>query len=180
MQLTRAFDENQFAHMEDRINSLSELSVPHFNFEGTHEKRVSDQTFKGNVWVADFIFTSCPNQCPMLTAKMKLLQEEFKNISHFKMLSLSVAPEVDTAEVLLKYETKYQVNPENWYFARGPIEGVKNLLVNGFKLGTMDDPQFHTGKFVLIDPSNVIRGYYDPDNSESFEKLKNEIRKLLH
>ena len=178
-QLARPFDAHQHELIENRINALSETQVPPFVFENTEGKPVTENSLGQKVWVADFMFTSCPDMCPMLTAKMHLLQEAFKSDDRFKMVSITVDPETDTKAVLKNYEKKFKVDPEKWYFLRGNMDAVKSLLVNGFKLGTMEEPQFHSGKFILVDQTNKIRGYYDADASESFEKLKVDIAKLL-
>jgi len=178
-QLTRPFDSIQMAHLENEMNKLNESSVPPFTFENSDGKNITEANLAQKVWVADFIFTSCPEMCPMLTAKMRLLQEAFKNDDRFRMVSISVDPDTDTTAVMKEYGKKHHMDSSKWYFLRGNMDAVKNLLVGGFKLGTMEEPKFHTGEFILVDQSNKIRGYYNAESSESLEKLKAEITKLL-
>jgi protein SCO1/2 len=177
--LQRPIDPNQLDALENQMNQLSEDRIPPFAFESSMGQAVNQTTFYQKVWVADFIFTSCPGMCPMLTTKMHLIQEAFKGNDRLKLVSISVDPDTDTREVLQTYQRKYNVDPDQWYFLRGKMDEVKRLLVNGFKLGTMEEPKYHTGKLVLIDQASKIRGYYDADSSQSLDKLKTDIAKLL-
>ncbi len=178
-QITRPFDPNLVDRLENQINTLSESYLPTFSLEKSSGKLLTDADLSQKVWVADFIFTSCPSLCPMLTNKMHLLQEAFKKDDRFRMVSVSVDPDTDTPSVMKAYEKKHDIDPEKWYFLRGKTDAVTNLLVRGFKLGTMEKPEFHTGKIVLVGQHNKVFGYYDADNSQSFEKLKTDISNLL-
>ena len=178
--LTRPFDPQQLEKVEKRLNVFAENShTLHFALESSHGQTISESTLSHQVWVADFIFTSCPGICPTLTQKMHSLQETFKQEDHVKFVSVTVDPETDTKEALQAYEKKYHVDPDKWYFLRGTMKKVDDLLVNGFNLGTLDDPTYHSGQFILVDGSNHIKGYYDPDSTESFTKLKSDISALL-
>ena len=50
------------------------------------------------IWVANFMFTSCPNECPAMNFKMSLLQDSLDKSTG--MLSFSVDPEKDTPAAL--------------------------------------------------------------------------------
>ena len=95
------------------------------------------------------------------------------------MVSFTVDPTTDTPEVLKKYQDKHGADATKWFFLAAPDEQLKKLLVDGFKLGTMEKPEFHTGKFVLIDGERKIRGYYDTDIPASFTRLRTDIAQLL-
>lgn len=178
-QLTRPFDPKQVEILENLLNRLNENKVSSFAFENSEGAQVTEQTLSNKVWVADFIFTNCEGACPMLTAKMRTIQEAFKNEDRLKFVSISVDPENDTREALSAYQKRFKVDTNQWHFLRGSMDEVTKLLVNSFKLGTLDDPKFHSGKFILVDQSNRVQGYFDPESSESMEKLKAEIRSLL-
>jgi len=178
--LQRQIDPHQVESIENKINSLTMDRVPPFHFESSRGKEVSLETLKQKIWVADFMFTSCPDMCPMLTSKMHLLQEAFSKDDRVNLVSVTVDPDTDTPAALQTYEKKYQVNPDRWFFLRGKMDAVTNLLVKGFKLGTFEEPEFHTGKFILVDQNQKIQGYYDADSSQSFEKLKSDIQSLLN
>lgn len=178
-----AIDTDQLTVLEKEVAQLKSQGglgrVPGFTLESSLGQQVSNTTLAKKVWVANFIFTSCPNLCPMLTSKMHMLQEQFKKDDRLEFVSITVDPKTDTPEVLRDYQKKHGADARRWYFLTGPMEAIKNLLVGGFKLGTPDKPEFHTGKLVLVDGESQIRGYYDAQSSESFEKLKSDIASLL-
>lgn len=175
---------DQMATLEKQMATLSGASdalrkIPEFALESSFGQHISNITLEKKVWVANIMFTSCPSLCPMLTTKMHTLQEEFKKDDRFKLVSISVDPKTDTQQVLRDYQKKHDADPSRWYFLTGKMEAIKNLLVAGFKLGTSEKPEFHSSRFVLVDRFNRIRGYYDAESSESFERLKSDIAHLL-
>src|SRR5262245_26363126 len=48
--------------------------VPPFSFADQHGRPAAAADLRGHVWIADFIFTRCTTICPLITAKMALLQ----------------------------------------------------------------------------------------------------------
>lgn len=180
-----AMDDEQMGALERKMaatvsKDVSVGSVPVFELESSEGQKVTRNTLDNKVWVADFIFTSCPGLCPLLTEKMHVLQEQFKQHDEFKLVSISVDPKKDRPEVLKSYSEKHQADPSMWYFLTGQLDPVMNLLVDGFKLGTRSAPELHTGRFVLVDRMDRIRGYYDAESTESFEKLRSDIARLLN
>src|SRR6185295_19525385 len=81
----------------------SGTSAPDFSFQERSGKSFSSDELKGKVWVVDFIFTTCAGTCPILSAQMKRLQDEWKDNPDFKLVSLTVDPKRDTAAALKKY-----------------------------------------------------------------------------
>jgi len=68
---------------------------------------------------------------------------------------------------------------EGWHFLTGGREKIKEISVKGFKLGSVDDPVFHSGRMVLVDQKREIRGYFDGTDKEGIKKLNLAIGKLL-
>src|SRR3989338_8011221 len=52
--------------------------IPEFSFIDQDQKKVTHETLRGHVYIANFIFTSCPSICPTLTKAMAKLQEKFQ------------------------------------------------------------------------------------------------------
>lgn len=134
---------------------------------------------KGKIWVANFIFTSCPGICPRLTSQMAKLQKRFLENDSLHFVSISVDPETDTPQRLKEYANKYGANFSKWHFLTGEKESIKNIMSNGFKLGFDNEPVFHSDYFVLIDSASQIRGYYSFTNEEVFKNLPRDIKRLL-
>ena len=114
-------------------------NVPLTTHEGK-EVRFFDDLIKDKVVVINFIYTTCPDACPLETARLlevagilgdRVGRDVF-------LYSISIDPEVDTPEVLAQYAKNYQTGP-GWTFLTGKEEDVTRLRV---KLGLyMDDIQ---------------------------------------
>lgn len=133
----------------------------------------------GKIWVADFIFTSCAGICPVMTGNMSALHDRFSSESGVEYLSVSVDPETDTPEVLANYAREHGADPQRWHFLTGPEDAIHRLAVEGFKVGSMGDPVFHSPHFILVDRAGRIRGYYDGTEEEAVERLAGDIELLL-
>jgi len=132
--------------------------------------------FKGHTWIANFIFTRCQGQCPMLTSKMQRIQTLFKDL---ELVSITVDPDHDTPENLLKFAKGRNLDTRNWHFLTGDKEKIKELMVKNFKLGFDGEPVFHTDRFVLVDAKGQIRGYYSLADKDQLRKLPKDITYLL-
>lgn len=133
----------------------------------------------GKVWVVDFIFTSCAGICPVMTGAMADLHRSFDGEDRVEFVSISVDPETDTPEVLSRYGERYGADPERWHFLTGDIEDIHAISVQIFKVGALDEPINHSSRFILIDRSGSIRGYYVGTDSEDVARLAGDITELL-
>lgn len=130
------------------------------------------ETMKGKVWVASFVFTTCPSTCPAVTRAMKDLRDRFeRNDIDVELVSFTVDPEHDTPEVLAEYARNVGADSENWRFVTGEPEAVSQLIGQGFKLG-VGEPEdqggglydiAHSTKLALVDERGGVRGYYGLD-----------------
>ena len=130
------------------------------------------------VWVTAFFFTTCSDICPMLTKHLKSLQEMFKEYPDVELVSISVNPEQDTPQALSTYAQKYGADTTRWHFLTGSREDITKVSVQGFKIGSVDEPIFHSASFVLVDRQGNIRGYYDGTNKDEVKKLSEDLLKL--
>lgn len=84
-----------------------------------------EKQLRGSVWVADFIYTTCPGPCPRMTSQMRRLQQAVdKNV---KLVSYTVDPARDTPAVLAEYAKVHHASPANWYFLTGPVSTLAVL-----------------------------------------------------
>lgn len=143
--------------------------APDFVLTDQNERPFGPDDLRGKVWVANFIFTSCPDVCPVLTATMAGMQKDLSSRDdavHF--VSISVDPEIDTPPVLKSYAETHGANQENWSFLTGPEEVTERVVVTGFKQAQEKIPAKdgeprdirHGSHFVLVDREGVIRGFY--------------------
>ena len=175
----------------DSSNSIDGLNqygpVPDFSFMERDGSAVSLSQLRGKIWVADFIYTSCTDTCPLQTAMMAKLQDEFAGNPDIQLVSFTVDPERDTPQALATYAAKYQADAKRWYFLTGQRDRILHLVQDGFHLAVAalpsdTDPSGtipHSPRFVLIDKQARIRGYYDSRELEAFVRLKNDIETLV-
>lgn len=151
--------------------------VPEFQLTASTGQTFNSLNLKGQVWVADFIFTSCPGPCPRMTNQMHSIQEALPGI---RMVSVTIDPNRDTPEVLNAYAQRNKADLGRWYFLTGPVESLHHVKKDIFMLGNVDGVNFeHSTRFVLVDGRAQIRGYYTTADPNEVDKLIADARRLL-
>lgn len=113
-------------------------SVPDFALIDQRGRLVRRGDLDGNVWIASFIFTNCPNECPLMTAEMARLQSDLAHINALRLVSISVDPDRDTPAVLSQYAERFNADPGRWVFLTGDKRAIYRLAREGFRLGIVD------------------------------------------
>ncbi len=150
------------------------MQLPPFELVNERGRPFGLADLRGRIWVADFVFTSCPTVCPKLTKRMQEIQHRARNLGDaFHLVTFTVDPENDTPERLAAYATAYHASPNRWTFLTGPLKDVEPTVIKGFKMAMGKDELpagsglfsiFHGEKLVLVDAEGAIRGYYDADD----------------
>lgn len=158
--------------------------IPDFRLTSQEGKEVTSADLKDQVYVADFIFSSCKDICKKMTHQMTRVQEAFRKEPRVQLVSFSVDPERDSVATLNKYAQKYGADANKWYFLTGPKAQIYNLAREGYKLAAMQAPTaipdfIHSEKFVLVDDQQHVRGIYDGTSEEDVDRLITEIKILL-
>lgn len=163
--------------------------VPPFELVNENGTTVTLQTFSGQPWVIDWIFTRCGGQCPLMTQRMAILQGwlKEKGIENVQLVSGTVDPENDTPEVLKEYAEIWKADPQIWTFLTGPRDAIYPLITEGFKLGVeenegkpVSDMFVHSDRFVLVDGAGQIRGYFILSEDAEMRRMQSAIRRLLN
>lgn len=154
-------------------------AVPNFSLTDQQAALVTPWDLRGKIWVADFIFTSCQGQCPQLSAAMRQLSRKYAPSSSLRLISISVDPENDTPAVLAAYARRYEADARQWHFLTGTKAAIRELMVQGFKIGSDDDPNLHSTFMILIDGQGRIRGYYDGLDRKALRRLRRDLKFLL-
>jgi len=158
-------------------------TVPPFQLVNQSGQPFGSAQLAGKIWIADFIYTTCPGPCPMISSRMSDLQKPLEK-SDVHLVSFSVDPEKDTPRVLRGYAEKLQADPARWDFLTGPKSAIYKLSHDGFKLAVSDgmDEQgipVHSTRIVLVDRHGQIRGYYDATEADAVTKLLADTNHLL-
>ena len=139
----------------------------------------SAEALAGKVWVADFIFTNCPGPCPRMSSRMKSLQDALKGVEDFKLVSVTVDPDRDTAPVLAAYAKRFAADTARWRFLTGTKEALRPVAFQAMHLSDLGPALEHSTKFVLVDRKGRIRGYYDSTDSQGLRRLVDDSKRLI-
>lgn len=157
--------------------------LPHFSLTDRSGEIVDSEQLRGKVWIANFIFTRCPDFCPALTARMAQLQKRLPaDADPVRLVSFSVDPVHDTPAVLTAYAARAGARPQ-WLFLTGPRDTLAGLLRDGFRVAYADDgpptaPITHSDRFVLVDRSLRLRGYYHGNEPQDVDRLAADAEAL--
>ncbi len=163
-------------------------AVPEFSLVERSGKPTTLEELRGKVWIADFIYTSCTDTCPLQSAEMARIQDQFKNTGDFRLVSITVDPEHDRPEVLSRYAERFNADGGRWLFLTGERDEIYRLAQEGFRLGVAPASKdvdkhrsvfLHSSRFVLIDDQGSIRGYYESKDREALKRLREDARTLL-
>jgi protein SCO1/2 len=158
-------------------------AVPEFVLVNQDGQNFGSAQLRGKIWIADFIYTTCPGPCPMLSSRMSELQKPFEK-TDVHLVSFSVDPAKDTPQVLRGYAEKLQAQPGRWDFLTGPQSTIYNLSRNGFKLAVSDGSEeqgipVHSTRMILVDRHGTIRCYYDAAEVDAVTKMVADTTHLL-
>lgn len=173
-----------------RQPALEELArygpAPDFSLVERSGRPVSAGDLRGRVWIADFIYTTCQDTCPLQSRSMAALQADLKGHGDLRSVSITVDPLTDSTALLAAYAERYRADPDRWLFLTGEVEQIRRIIQDGFRLsaapvdGATPDPVvFHSSRFVLVDRDGEIRGYYDSNDPQALRRLRDNARGLL-
>jgi len=180
--------------------------VPDFSLTERSGRVVTRGALRGTVWIANFIYTRCTETCPLQTAELARLQVEFHGEPDLRLVSITVDPERDTPAALSAYAERYGADPVRWLFLTGDKRAIYRLATEGFRLGVVDpdDPGaqtssllrvvsprpawathgskglvMHSARLVLIDRQARIRAYHLPNDDQSLDRLRRNLKAVL-
>lgn len=157
--------------------------IPDFSLTERSGRAVSLADLRGNVWVADFFYTTCPGPCPMLTSRLSEIHKQTRDDPDVRLVSISTDPAKDTPEVLAQYAQQFGADGR-WLFLTGDKAAIYELANKGFKVnvtdqgGTEAEPVTHSTKLVLVDKNGTVRGFYDGTAPEESKRVVADIERL--
>jgi protein SCO1/2 len=155
-------------------------SVPEFQLINQDGNNFGSADLRGKIWIADFVYSTCPGPCPMISSRMSELQKPFEK-TDVHLVSFTVDPAKDTPEVLRTYAERLQAEPGRWDFLTGAQSTIYNLSRNGFKLAVGEEKgvPIHSTRMILVDRYGAIRGYYDAVEPDAVTNLVADTTHLL-
>lgn len=159
-------------------------AIGNFSFLDQDSQIVTNSTFSGKIYVADFIFLSCPSICPKMNNEMIKVYEEFKNNDTVLFLSHTIDPERDSIKRLKLFSETIKVKSNKWHFVTGEKNIIyemaeKSYFSNAYKDSTVEGGFVHSGGLLLVDKNRHIRGVYDGTDDVETARLIKDIRILL-
>lgn len=145
-----------------------------------------NQAYIGNsIYVADYIFTTCPGICKIMSKRLKKVHDEFSSVPNFKIISHTSKPEEDSVSVLMDYALANGIkNHDKWLFLTGKLDDLQRMAYEQYGILNPEDIEedgfVHSEMLVLVDANKYIRGYYDGTDSLEVETLINDIYSLLN
>lgn len=167
---------------------------------GNHDYKLVDQDNRpvdfpeltnGKIAVVGYIFTNCPDICPLTTNNMQRIQQRVKDekIPGVDFVTISFDPETDTPEVLKKYADIRNLDLSNWEFLTGKKSIIDSLIKEVGVIAIPSDSTvlkdgrkiyyyIHTDRIQLIDKDGKIRKNYHGSRI-NIDEIDTDIKNLV-
>lgn len=158
--------------------------IHHFSFINQDGKTITNEDFKGKIYVAEFFFTSCPSICPVMDKNLHKVYDVYKDNDEVRILSHSIDPEFDSPKVLKEYAEKKNIDTRFWTLVTGNRDSIYQICEFDYMAFAKTDKKadggyIHSGFLTLIDKNRHVRGAYDGTVESDVDKLISDIAILL-
>lgn len=179
-------EEEENWNRENKIDTYWE--VGDFELVDQHGNPFSSEELAGKIWVANFVFTSCTAECPLLSQQLSLVRRNIGDRPDVAFVSFSVDPQTDTPERLLTYAEPYGPDPR-WSLLTGEVKEVTELVTTKFLVPLTHDEEAsaaasepiisHSDKMLVIDGNGVVRYFCNGLNQRTVQALTDVVQVLL-
>jgi protein SCO1/2 len=158
--------------------------IKNFVFTNQDSLPFGSDNLNGKIHIANFMFTSCTNICPIMTTNMTEVEKMFANNQNIQLVSFTVTPWIDNPGLLKRYKQEFTMNSSNWNFLTGNKSDIYRLARKSYfaeeEIGfTKDSTDFlHTEHFLLVDKAMRIRGIYNGTLRLEMQQLIKDIHLL--
>lgn len=144
--------------------------------------RFFDDLLEDKVVAVNFIYTTCPDACPMETARLmevhEILGERVGEDIH--MYSITIDPEIDTPEVLAKYVEDWGVGP-GWTFLTGNEQDIIKIRKKlGVYIEEIQDENSRDHNLSLVIGNQATGRWMRRSPYENPYVLANQLGSWLH
>ena len=159
-------------------------TVPDFKTLDQDSNVVTIQNFKGKIYLADFIFLSCPTICPKMTQTVAQVYAHYKDDTMVKYISYSIDPDRDSITRLKEYADQFNIKNNVWHFVTGNKDSILYLAEHAYYSTAYADSTSpggftHSGGILLVDKNKHIRGVYDGTDNNASKQIIADIKLLL-
>lgn len=143
-------------------NLITDTSI--FNIHSTwktqHNEEVVLSDLRGKVLVMVMIYTTCKAACPRLVADMRSIEKQIpeKQLNNIQFVLVSIDPENDTPDRLLKFAINNKMDKAHWLFLQGNKSSTQEfanvLAVKYKKISPVDFS--HSNIISVFDPNGDL------------------------
>jgi len=139
------------------------------------------------VRLVEFMYTACPDVCPLTTQRMMHLKKQFQDQgvygSEVEFLSITIDPDQDTQEALQKYAATFGAEKdEAWNFVRGSVSDTRKVA-DPFQFLFKDngtDYLVHTSYAYLIDEKNYLVAKFPMGDGFEKKRVYDQVMDLVN
>lgn len=159
-----------------------------FALTNQDNKVITLDSLRGQVWIADIIFTRCPGPCRRMTKDMARLQDLWPKETPVRFVSFTSDPEYDTPPILKRFAEQFKADLTRWDFLTGTkpqiVEAAKNLKFvrvekDKDERESENDLFIHSTIFMIVDKRGQIRATIESDNPDSLTTARQLVDELL-
>lgn len=166
--------------------SLDFEPAPNFTLTDQFGRRISLSDLRGKVVALTFLYTSCPDTCPLVTSKLASLHDEFADRAEdLAFVIVSVDPERDTVSKVRQY-LEDRGSEKKLIFLTGDESDLRRVW-RDYSIGVIKQPPSeghgsfyevsHVDVLYLIDKEGRARTLIQGDFQ--LEDLSRDLRLLL-
>ncbi len=173
----RAFTAEEARRLEIRENPRP---VPDWQLQNQDAKPFTFQDWHGHFIVVDFIYTSCPSVCLILSSNLRTLQKDFATegkSDKLRFLSISFDPEKDTPQRLKEHLSHFSADFTNWMALRPTSESQKKAILDFFKVVVIPDEYggyTHSAGYHIINPDGKLIAIFGVDEMDELRAYLNK------
>jgi protein SCO1 len=154
----------------------NQAAVPEFILLDQDGKPFRITSARGKIVLVTFVFTTCPDVCPLLTAKFAAIQRalEEKKMNDYLLLTITTDPERDTPAVLKRYAQGFKPDFAHWRFLTGSVKDLSKVWKDfgvTVRRSASGEVQ-HTALTTLIDRRGIRKIDYYTDKWDEKEILR--------
>ncbi|MDB5154775.1 MAG: hypothetical protein JWR54_3526 [Mucilaginibacter sp.] len=156
-------------------------TISKFKTVNQYGDSITNRSLDGDIYIADFFFTTCPSICPVMHRNMLNVYNAFKSRGDIRIISYTIDPKHDSVPVLKSYADKLGVSGNTWWFLQGKKDDIYKLSESYLVRKPQQDAKqqfIHDGSFILVDKQKRIRGAYDGTDPKQVDQMITDIKTL--
>ena len=174
-------DLEPFWETEEKNILTRAIQIPNFQLTNQESKTFTNDQMRGKLTVVSFFYTLCHGICPNIVEQLKKVQDAYLSDPNIIIVSYSITPDLDKADVLKNYAKEKKIQSAKWNLLTGKREVIYDLARQSFQADTeasdkRSEKDFvHSENLYLLDSNLRLRGIYNGIRTNSVQKLLEDI-----